>query len=661
MYAVLDTDGIRARQYRMAKNKAGSESEKSIPGFFNNARRACALTLMLAVSAIAYSNTFDVPMHFDDIPYIAKDPIVRGDDFKAGPEDPLAPKLRLIFKSRPVVFYTFRLDYVMHGLDVRGYHAVNLIIHLVNAALVYAIVLMILKSPKNRGDFSDNALDMAALFVAGLFALHPIETQAVTYITQRFASVAAMFSLLSMAAYLKYRVMRDEFPASKRAFYAASIVSMCLAMLSKESAFTFPIIMLLAEIMFFKGAIRPRLTRLLPLMLTMLIVPYKFLALSSGIDDPLGALDKSTSFNEAIGRLEYLTTETRVMFTYLRLLILPINQNLDHDYPVLKSLFDPAALISMAGLATILAASVWAATKSGPCRVMSFGVFWFFLSISVESSLVPLDIIFEHRLYLPSVGMFMAASALGAGLIHNARARAALAISAIAVLLAFAWATHNRNEVWRTRIGLWEDIVRKSPAKPRPHFNLANGYFEKRMFDRAMREYLAAIAIDPKYAEAHNNLGNTYRALGRIDDAIRHYTLALEINPNIAEAHFNLGDAFGRSGRFEPAIAHLKDAARLRPGYAEAHALLGAALGAVGKLEEAKGHLNSALGINPLMPDAYNNLGLVYLKEGDGHKAGEYFSAALSLDPNNPLYKANKERAVKALVDKQKKRSTPAH
>ncbi|MFQ5901933.1 MAG: tetratricopeptide repeat protein, partial [Thermodesulfobacteriota bacterium] len=396
-------------------------------------------------------------------------------------------------------------------------------------------------------------------------------------------------------------------------YMASGILAVILAMKTKEISFTLPFIIVLYEFTFLTTdnqqpvkCIKKRLPYIFPFLLTLPIIPL------SRIDAGVGWTEVT---KETVSRSEYLFTQFRIIVTYLRLLFLPINQNLDYDYPIYHSFFDPQVYLSFFFLLSIFVFALYIflrsrITNNGHGILIAFGLFWFFITLSIESSIIPLkNVIFEHRLYLPSVGFIIAfISALyygfewigrrwqvigngGEGLEERKRYSFILIpclfflTSVFTVSLSFT--AYQRNLVWRDEYTLWKDTVDKSPNKARPRSDLGLAYAERGQWDQAIVEYKETLHIDPYYIEAHNNLGNALAEQGKLDEAILHYTEALRINPSFAKAHNNLGLALAEQGKLDEAILHYAEALRINPYFVKAHNNLGVALAEQGKLDEA--------------------------------------------------------------------------
>jgi tetratricopeptide (TPR) repeat protein len=599
------------------------------------------LALIALLGILAYSNTFDVPFHFDDRMYIEKNPLIKESRYFFRPSDSdilgLNRNVESTRKTRDVGYMSFYLNYKLNDLRTTGYHAVNLLIHIMTSFLVYLLVMITFKTPFLRGSSLKEHSKHIALFAGLLFVAHPVQTQAVTYISQRFASLAACFYLASIVCYISARLSAKS--ASRLWFYVLSFFSAVIAMKTKENAFTLPLVIALYEFMFFEGARKRRFLYLLPLLLTMLIIPLSVMDFDKPVSEMMADATKTPC---EISRHDYFVTQFRVIVTYLRLLVFPIAQNLDYDYPIFNSLFNQQVLLSFVFLLVLFLFSLYLfqrsiKTESG-LRLIAFGGLWFFITLSVESSIVTLaDVINEHRAYLPSVGIF-SVFATGAFLylrrFKSKEIRLAVITSGILMLFVFSYATYERNIIWKTELSLWEDVVRKSPGKARGHYNLSEHYREGGLIDKAEEHYLIALRLNPDFAQAHNNLGNIYASKGLMDKALEHYRTALKLTPDYAEAHVNLGNIYASRGLTDEALEHYRTALRLNPDYAKAHYNLGAVYYNNGLIDRAMEHYRTALRLNPDYAEAHYNLGDAYASRGLTDKASEHYRTALRLNPD---------------------------
>lgn len=382
-----------------------------------------------------YSNTFTGAFQFDDLPIIVENTQLRD----------LANLPQLLTSQRGLTMATFALNYAIGGIDTTGYHAVNLAIHIINAALVYLLLLYTLRLV---GSLEATARRLSAL-IALLFAVHPVQTQAVTYIVQRMESLTSLFYLLAML-FLVW-ASKSTATAKRTALYIGVALSYLLAFYSKEIAYTLPAVILLYDYCFIAKGRVAGLARKWPMyaMLAVLFAAFtvttimplggfgdlsdesadsKYAAPKVKADLGTKELDYSAGFKvSTVTPKEYLYTQFNVMVYYIGLLLYPANQNLDYDFPWARELMIapqvpegtalnmpiPPPIVSLiillgiAGAGTYMIISTRKAQESRK-RVAGFFIFWYFILLSPTSSIVPIiDAIYEHRVYLPSLGFFV--------------------------------------------------------------------------------------------------------------------------------------------------------------------------------------------------------------------------------------------------------------
>ena len=602
---------------------------------------ACVFAAILVVGIAAYSNTFRVPFIFDDHPQIETNQAIRS----------LSGVLHGPPLTRLIGYFSFAVNYAISGLGVTSYHVFNLVVHLLVAVLVFSFVSLTLRAPfianaKLHGRAA--ALILIPTFTALLFVAHPIQTEAVTYIFQRLTSLAALFYLLALVTYAKSRLLAEGGPRGntiRRGFitgslYAVALASTFVAMMTKENAFTLPVAILLWEMMFMDGAIKKRLLRVAPFFVPVIAVPILLAVQNAPLLEAPGVAP-------APSHLAYLFTQFRVIVTYIRLLFVPNWQNLDYDYPLYDHLLDPSVLLSLLLLLTLAGGSICLfilAKKNKISKLFglaAFGIFWFFLTISVESSLISIsDLILEHRLYLPSVGFLMAIVTVLAvaaqALRKKMRAVYLVLGSALSVLvIVFGGAAYARNSTWQDPITFWQDVVSKSPGKARPHVDLGNAYFQAGRIDDALREDLAGLAIDPNQGLAHLNVAEIYMNRKQYDDAIGEFQLALEADSSLAPPHDGLGYIHLIRGETDQAEAEFKAALTLDPNFSSSHRLLGGIYERRGQLDDASKEYQAAIDSDPQMGVNYALLGRVYLTENRASEATPLLVKAIQLDLTN--------------------------
>jgi tetratricopeptide (TPR) repeat protein len=603
-------------------DKTPTASVKSAAFFW---KPVVQILIIVILGILIYSNTFRVPFIFDDIDIILSNSVIK--DIRN------VIDLQNMYGSRYIGQLTFALNYKMHGLNVSGYHIFNIFIHLLNALLVYWLIVLTFRTPYVSAYLQKDVLKTSdpyrwiPLFTALLFVSHPVQTQAVTYIVQRFASLATLFCLVSLVMYIKARGS-DSSRKTGYAFYGASIISAILAMRTKEIAFTLPVMVFLYEFMFFRGDIKKRILYLCPLLLTMFIIPLSMMLTLGGSTGGIDELTKVASLD--VSRWDYLNTQFRVIVTYIRLLFFPVNQNLDYDYPIYRTFFTPPVFLSFFVLLGIFCWGIYLFYRSyksdqANCccyRLIAFGMFWFFVTLSVESSIVPIqDVIYEHRLYLPSVGFFLAFMSGLVFIYFRLANKAKVVVKVfipvmILIVISLSLTAYARNMVWRDAATLWEDVVRKSPFKVRPHNNLGEAYQTQGRLDDAVKEYQTAINLKPDYADTRYNLGVVYLRQGRLDDAVRENQTAIKLKPDHADAYHSLGVAYHVQGRLDEAVREYRTAINLRADYADVHYNLGVAYQAQGRLDDAVREYQTVLKLKPDHIGARNNLGAAVHKKG---------------------------------------------
>jgi Flp pilus assembly protein TadD len=574
--------------------------------------------LIAVVGLLAYSNTFHASFHFDDYDNIVENPIIKELSYFTDPDKARNFSGYDIFKSRYIGSLSFALNYRLHGEDVTGYHAVNVAVHLLNSLLLYAFVLLTFRSPFLKEASSSAGAVYIAFFSALFFVAHPLQTQAVTYIVQRFASMTTTFYLASFTAYALSRLSVRGI--SRFVFYVLTIVMALLACKTKETAVTLPVAITIYEVFFFRDLLGRRVMRLVPVFLVILVIPFSF----ANMDKPLGvAIEEMSGFSKvqtSVSRWDYLVTQFRVVVTYLRLLVLPVNQNIDYNYPLYNSFLGYRVLLPfllLAGIFSLGALFLRRSSLRPELRLVSFGVFWFFITLMPESSVLPIvDLIFEHRVYLPSVGLMMSfTTLLYAAFPGSGRRFLSATVLAVMIAVVLAALAYNRNTVWKDEVSLWKDASMKS-AKGRPVNNLGLAYKESGMIEEAILAYRDAIRHEPTYIPPYVNLALEYWDMGMKDETVEVLKQAASIKPS-SEAYYNLGVAYMKLERPEEALGSFRKAIVLDRSSQSAYSALGAAYLSLGQTTKAIKVLREGIGLMPGYPKMYYNLGRAYLEAGD--------------------------------------------
>jgi hypothetical protein len=364
-------------------------------------RHLIAIGLIAGVALVAYSNTFHVPFQFDDRSNITQNPNVQ---IKVFTWERVEQLIRNTYKESIRVFsyFTLALNYYFGGFNVFGYHLVNFFIHIASGIFLYWFLLLTFNLPSLKEKYGPISYKLA-LFSSLIFISHPIQTQSVTYIVQRMASMSGMFYLLSLVLYIKGRLSTG----GPRVFYFGGMVlSYLLGVFSKENVAILPLFIALYEFYFFqKLDLSPRGRNILFVLIGGLLVLGAFGFAIWGkryIDVTIEGYQTRT-----FTMLERVLTQSRIVLYYLTLLAFPhpSRLNLDYDFPISKTILDPpTTLISILIIAGLIGYSIWTAKKR---PVLSFCILWYFGNLVIESSIFPLEMVYEHRLYLPAVGPFV--------------------------------------------------------------------------------------------------------------------------------------------------------------------------------------------------------------------------------------------------------------
>jgi protein O-mannosyl-transferase len=584
------------------------------------------LALIVLGGAAVYSHTLHGQFVLDD------DAIIRN----YGPLDILT--ILLHGGSRRVVDASFALNHLLHCFKVPGYHLVNLAVHLSAAVALYFLVVSTLAALRQSFDSAgETAQDTAFIdrfvpfCVALLFTLHPVQTQAVTYLTQRYTSLATLFYLLSALFFIRARLARERSGTLRYPLFlaAVSLATGILAIGSKQIAATLPVMLVTLELFLFRGRLINRrfyivcgTTLVLALAMTLTVWHDR------SLHDFLVSLHHATAENRYMSRVTYLLTQTRVVATYLRLLCLPLGQSLFYDYPLSTTLFSLPVVAALCLHISLLAAAglLFRSSRENLLagrqpqgilqRLAALGIVWFYVAMLVESSIFPItDVIFEHRIYLPSAGFFLTTASLAAYAAHGRRAgiRAAWSLFAITAIILGAL-TIARNRIWSDTFLLWQDTVRKAPGKDLALANLAGEYMKLGMPDKALPLYVRALVLNPEYMTMTKvYLGMTLQRL------------------NIDGSRFTTGEEilspYGNTGNRElqPSEQTRLDCIMFNN--------LGLAYEHLGEPDKARGYYNRALLINPAYDLAWYNLGLIYVRLGDRE---QFDRALLQLKSLNP-------------------------
>jgi tetratricopeptide (TPR) repeat protein len=586
--------------------------------------------LIIAAGVWAYHNSFQGPFIYDDVGNILENPTIRR---VWSIWETLSPPRRSGLTGRPIINLSLAVNYAVGGTQVWGYHALNLVIHILAGLTLFGIVRRTLLQPRLRERFG-TAANGLALTTAVLWTVHPLQTEAVTFLTQRCESIMGLFYLLTL-----YCFIRGAASPRPRLWYGLSVTACALGMASKEVMVSAPLMVLLYDRTFVSGSFRiawRRHGRLLgALAATWVLLGY--VVTSGGV---FGSASGNRFIN--LGREQYLLTEPGVIFQYLRLSVWPHPLCFDYYGPIAttwSSILPPAL-----ALAILLAAAVWAWKAN---FVWGFISAWFFLILAPTSSFLPLDSpMYEHRMYLSLAAVVAVVTVGGFELGRNLLSRQPQTLRVLewggtgALVLVLAILTIQRNRDYISEMTIWQDTVEKCPNNPRAHNNLGFILTEQGRVPEAIGHYEEALRIQPDYDTAHYNLGNALVQQGWVPEAIGQYEQALRIKPDFTGAHYNLGRALVRQGRVPEAIGQYEQALRIAPNftdtgsYADIHNDLGLALVQQGRVPEAIKQYEEALRIQPDYAAAHYNLGNALVELGRLPEAIDHWMQAVRIDPD---------------------------
>jgi Flp pilus assembly protein TadD len=600
--------------------------------------------VIVLTALAAYYNSFSAPFIFDDQTAITENLTIR--HFWSA----LSPLPKGGVLGRPVVNFSFALNYAVGGLQVWGYHAMNLAIHVLAGLTLFGIVRHSLQQPLLSKRFGDAALPLAFI-VALLWTVHPLQTESVTSIVQRTESLMGLFYLLTIYCFIRGTESRGQgsegrsnkpvaggqkaggeiqkqagLRASASVFWLLAAVFFCaLGMATKEVMVTAPLVVLLYDRTFVAGTFREAWQRRggwhLGLFGTWLVLGS--LVLQMG-----GSRGAAADFGLSTTPWTYALTQCHAIVLYLGLAVWPHPLVFDYGTNVVQHLTEVAP---QAVILALLVGETLFMLWSRPA--LGFVGACFFLILAPSSSIVPLvaQTTAEHRMYLPLAAVIVL---VVLGLYTMIGPRSLLVFAAAAVGLGCL--TFQRNNDYGSELAIWSDTVAKRPDSARAHNNLgtALGNIPGRLPD-AIVEFEAALKINPNWGRAHFNLGLALSKIpNRLPDAIAEYRAELQEHPNYPEVYNNLGVLLQQQGDVSAAIVQYKAALQIKPAYAEAHNNLGAALAKVrDRTPEAISEYEAALKINPAMTETHYNLGDLLARQGRYPIAAGEYEKALALKP----------------------------
>ena len=567
--------------------------------------------LMFALVAAVFLNGLGGAFIFDDEPSIIGNRSIR-ELHKI--TETFSPPADSTTYGRPLANLTLALNYAVSGLEPWSYHVFNILIHALAATVLFGVMLRTLSLSALRPHFAGAELGIS-LAIAGLWALHPLQTESVTYVVQRVESLAGLSYLLTLYCFIR----SVDSPRASR-WQIASVVACFVGTACKEIVVSAPLFVLLYDRTLVAGTFREALRRRVWLYVGLASSWLLLLALVWGSDNRSGTAGFGTASS-----WHYLLTQCQAIVHYLRLVFWPSPLVFDYGNELVRALATvlPQALL----LLTLATVSVLAI-----CRRSAWGLlgFWFFAILAPTSSVLPVatQTVSEHRMYLPLAAVIITLALVA----HRWLGRRALWVGAV-VALPWATLTIQRNADYQTQATLWQDTVTKRPANWRAKNNFALALAAEDRPAEALAQYNSALRLVPDSIEIRNNRVNTLLALKRAAEALREIESVLALAPTVAELHDTHGMALAAAGRTPEAITSYRAARRLKPTLPDPCTHLGLILLSQGKLPEALAAHDEALVLKPDFAEAYLNRGIVLRAIGRTEEARASFLMALHWKP----------------------------
>jgi len=577
-----------------------------------------ALLALLLFGALLYANSFHSPWYFDDFRGIVDNSSLHN----------LKATFLGLFHPRGVANLSFALNYQWGGDAVFGYHLVNVAVHLLTGMLVFLLLKRVFRT--------DLWLPLAGALI---FLSHPLQTQAVTYIIQRMTSLCGLFFFLTLYLFVR---SREELDAGQKftswrhlRFYLAALVGGAAAVLTKQNAAVLPLALLLFYRYFSLEGPSRRWKSLLYAIAPFFVIPA-YLAIQQIVlpmvsGETLKAIGSTTSLTSMahISPVNYLVTEFSVLWLYIRLLFLPYGQMLDYGYPVVEQIWTWRNGIAFVGLAGLLSLAFRLKKKS---PLISFGIFWFFLTLAVESTFIPLDPIFEHRLYIPMFGFILVLIGLLQLLPRPKLVNPLLMIT----ILGLSLLTWNRNALWNDELAFAEDNMRKAPENERAIHLVANLYVGQQRYREAEELFLKAIAINDSYEKTSIDLARMYILEKRYPEALQTLQKIMFSVPVSEAFYHNLGIVYDLMGSTAQAKRNLQRAILIKPDFYDAYTSLGLIFAKEERWQEAEKNYRKSIEISPYNGYAHYNLGEALYSQDQQLAALQEFQLAIAQDLTDP-------------------------
>lgn len=599
--------------------------------------------LLISILALAiYANTLKNGFVYDDNFTIVNNSLIKN----------LRNLSKLVHQSyfdssgeltyRPVVTFTYFVDYALYGQEPWGFHLTNILLHLFNGILLYIFLTLLLKRSNVCGQKSTTLqiFTNTPFIVSLMFVSHPVLTEAVNAISYREDLLSFLFYMGTLNIYLFLRSETSHLQRHRYlSLFALSYLYYFLALLSKEMALTLPLLIFCCEFIYrnktdekFKYILFNRYI-LGYIAITVIYIFIRFFLFQNPTNTEV------PSWN----LMERVLTVPLLIANYLKLTIFSASLSADYVFNPVKSVLSYRFLLPLLIVISLLLAAVKFWNRE---RGIAFGLLFFILTLSPVYNIVPLTNPFAERyLYTPVAGLILVI-ALAVHLffesffLKHLYKNIAVFAFIVMVLSAYSLLGIKRNTVWRDSFSLWSDTIIKTPDSSRAYNNLGLVYTNQGQLEESLNAFMNAIKLTPNFPEAHYNIGITYYEIGRLDEAIKEFLIALELKPKNPKAHTNLGNIYYRQGQIDEAIKEYQAALDQQPDFADAYYNLGLAYKKMEQLDNAIEAFTAAIINNINNSEAFYSLGTIYLQKGLFNKAMEQFQQALNLKPDANIYNA---------------------
>ena len=551
----------KSKRQRVEKTAAPAEAQKPKRVWWPWAAALAGLIVVLAVYDPALSGAFVLDDRY--LPFM----------------DPSAAQMPFqtwVTGLRPLLYFSYWLNFQSSGTDPNMYHLTNVFLHFLGSLVIALIAARLLELAGTTG----RARTVLSVIAGGLFLLHPLQTESVAYVASRSEVLSV---LLYMSAFAVFLYRRTDSITILRA--AAIVVLFGAAISTKEHTLTLGALLLMTDYYWGLGGIRKN--GLLYGMLTAAGAAGAFVVWRALSDAPTAGFSVA-AFTPA----SYFFTQCRVIWTYIRLFFLPFGQNVDPDVAVSHGLLDHGAIFGLAALIALVAAA-WIYRKRWP--LAAFGIFMFLLLLAPTSSLIPIiDVSAERRMYLPFLGLVLVCLEFLRRLKVSQAAWVGAAVLAICSVL-----TYQRSSVWANPVALWQDAASKSPQKWRPHFQLASALSESGDCADAAKAFDAASRLAPPSFDLLLDWGLALDCAGDWQDALVKLQQSSTLQPS-AHVQSQIGMVYAKHRKWEEALAALAQAERIDPNFEMTYVYRGGILEATGDKAGAATQYKRALALNPL-------------------------------------------------------------